>query len=82
MQAGSRSAKASKPMQAVINHAHVESGMRESVMPFVRKSRVVAMKFSEPSNCPIQKSAIETAQRFWPIASPGPASFPTELNVA
>ena len=37
---------------------------------------------SEPSNCPIQKSAIETAQRFWPIASPGPASFPTELSVA
>ncbi len=66
MQAGSRTAKAGNPMQEVMNHAHADSGMRIKLMPFARRSRVVAMKFSDPSNCPTQKMAIEMAHRTCP----------------
>ena len=50
-------------MTEVTNHAHVESGMRAKDIPLVRKSSVVVMKLSEPSNWPMQKMAIESAQR-------------------
>src|SRR6266478_10118922 len=80
--AGRRTAKAKRPMHDVINQAQVEIGRRERVMPLVRRSRVVAMKFNEPSNWPTQKSPIEIAQRFCPQARPGPASLPTALSGA
>src|SRR5271163_363493 len=56
--------------------------MRASDIPLVRRSRVVAMKFRAPSRDAIQKIAIDIAHRFWPIASPGPASPPTALSGA
>src|ERR1700680_1239182 len=62
MQAGSNTENARRPMIEVMNQAHVESGMRASDIPFVRKSRVVVMKFKEPNNCPMQKMAMERAQ--------------------
>src|SRR6267143_3302834 len=69
-------------MHEVMNHAQVQMGMRIRVIPFARKSSVVEMKFSEPSNCPIQNSEIDIAQRFWPHPRPGPASLPTALSGA
>src|SRR5580704_2124026 len=81
-QAGRSTAKAINPMHEVINHAQVEEGMRIKVMPFVRRSNVVAMKFNEPSNCPMQNTAMEMAQRFCPQPRPGPASLPTALRGA
>src|SRR5277367_5319397 len=80
--AGKSTANASNPMHEVMNHAQVDIGMRMSVMPLARKSNVVAMKLSDPSNCPIQKMAMEMTQRFCPQPSPGPASFPTALRGA
>src|ERR1700690_2196507 len=69
-------------MHEVMNHAQVDSGMRMRVMPFARKSKVVAMKFSDPSSCPIQKIAMEITQKFCPQPRPGPASFPIALSGA
>src|SRR5216684_5136353 len=43
MQAGNNTAKASRAMQEVMNHAQVHSGMRIKDMPLARRSRVVAM---------------------------------------
>src|ERR1041385_3902604 len=60
-------------MQEVMNHAQVEIGMRISVMPFARRSKVVVMKFRDPSSCPMQKIPIEHAHSVCPIAWPGPA---------
>src|SRR3974377_593845 len=80
MQAGNNTAKASKAMHEVTNHAHVHSGIRISVMPLARRSRVVAMKFKAPSSDATQKIAIEIPQRLAPHAMPGPASFPTALS--
>ena len=57
MQAGIRTAKAVRPMTEVMNQAHALSGRRISDMPLVRMSRVVVMKFNEPSNWPTQKDA-------------------------
>src|SRR5277367_3933002 len=82
MQAGNKTANASKAITEVTNHAHEQNGMRASDMPLVRRSRVVEMKFSAPNSDAIQKIAIEMAQRFWPMAKPGPASPPTALNGA
>src|SRR5271155_4537483 len=81
-QAGSRAANASNPIEEVINHAHVDIGMRIRVIPLARRSRVVAMKFNDPSNCPTQKTAMAMTQRFCPQPRPGPASFPTALRGA
>src|SRR2546430_115161 len=80
--AGRRTANAKRPIQEVMNQAHVLIGRRERVIPFVRRSNVVAIKFSEPSNWPTQKSPIDIAHKFCPQASPGPASLPTALNGA
>ncbi len=82
MQAGRSTANASSDMHEVMNHAHVHNGMRISVMPFARRSSVVAMKFSEPSSDAIQKIAIEIPQRLAPHAIPGPASLPIALSGA
>ena len=66
-QAGSRTAKASSEIHEVMNHAQVTIGMRERVMPFVRRSKVVAMKFSDQRRDAIQKTKIEIPQRLCPI---------------
>ena len=52
-----------RPITEVMNHAQVENGIRASDMPLVRRSSVVAMKFSDPSSCAMQKSPIEMTQR-------------------
>src|SRR5216683_2874361 len=82
MQAGINTAKAVRPMQDVMNHAHAVRGRRIRLMPFTRRSRVVVMKFKEPSNCPTQKIAIEAAQRTTPRPWPGPDTDPTALSGA
>src|SRR5580700_2070255 len=82
MQAGRRTAKASKLMHEVMNHAQVQSGIRIKVMPLARRSRVVAMKFSAPSNEAAQKMAIDNPQQLAPHCMPGPASLPTALSGA
>src|SRR3954466_10658671 len=82
MQAGSNTANASKEMQEVMNHAQVLSGMRIRVMPLVRRSSVVEMKYSDPSNDAMQKIEIDIAQSVWPVARPGPATPPTALSGA
>src|ERR1700745_774556 len=81
-QAGIRTAKAVRPIQEVMNHAQVLKGRTEILIPLVRMSRVVVMKFKDPSNCPIQKSPMEHAQRTTPLPSPGPATAPTALSGA
>ena len=63
MQAGSKTAKASKAITEVTNHAHELKGMRANDMPFVRRSSVVAMKFNAPRSDPMQKIAIEMAHK-------------------
>ncbi len=61
-QAGRRTANANSEMQEVMNHAQLTIGIRASVIPLVRRSRVVAMKFREPSKDAIQKTKIESPQ--------------------
>src|SRR6266403_384836 len=82
MQAGRSTANASSAMHEVMNQAQVQIGMRMRVMPFARRSRVVEIKLSAPSKDPMQKMAIEIAQRFIPQPIPGPASLPTALKGA
>src|SRR5208282_3655304 len=65
-QVGNSTAKASKPTHALINHPQVDSGSRDSVIPLVRRSKVVTMKFSDPRSDATQKATIESPQRFWP----------------
>jgi hypothetical protein len=66
MQAGIRTAKAVSPMSEVMNQAHALSGSRIRDIPLQRISRVVVMKFKEPSSCPMQKMPMEEAQRTTP----------------
>src|ERR1700685_911806 len=82
MQAGISTANAVSPMTEVMNQAQALSGSRISDMPLVRMSRVVVIKFSEPSNCPTQKIAIQLAHHTTPIPSPGPPTEPIALNGA
>src|SRR5277367_1342046 len=82
MQAGISTAKAVKPMIEVMNQAHALSGSRIRDMPLQRMSRVVVMKFSEPSSWPMQKRPIEVAQRITPQPSPGPPTGPIALSGA
>ena len=70
MHAGSSTENAISPITEVMNQAQVEKGSRESVMPLVRRSSVVAMKLSAPSSWPTQNSAMETAHSVWPSALP------------
>src|SRR5258708_39738086 len=78
--AGSNTAKASNAMQEVINHAQDEIGIRINVIPLVRKSSVVAMKFNAPSRDATQNNAMEIPHKVCPMPRPGPASEPTALN--
>src|SRR5580700_4724370 len=82
MQAGSSTANAVRPMIEVMNQAQVLSGSRIRDMPLQRMSSVVVMKFREPSNWPMQKIAIEVAQRTTPRPSPGPPTEPIALRGA
>src|SRR5580704_14940594 len=82
MQAGISTANAVKPMIDVMNQAQALSGSRISDMPLQRMSRVVVMKFNEPSNWPMQKRQIEVAQRITPQPSPGPPAEPIALSGA
>src|SRR5580658_4980665 len=82
MQAGINTAKAVRPMHDVMNQAQALSGKRHRLMPRVRISSVVVMKFSEPSNWPTQKMAIESAHRTTPVPSPGPPTSPIALSGA
>ena len=82
MQAGIRTANAVRPMIEVMNQAQVLSGRRHMLMPLVRMSSVVVMKFSEPSSWPIQKIAMEAAQRTTPDAFSGSGDGPTALSGA
>src|ERR1700757_1277164 len=82
IQAGISTAKAVNPMQDVMNQAHALSGSRHMLMPRVRMSRVVVMKLSEPSNCPIQKIPMDVAHRITPQPSPGPPTGPNALRGA
>src|ERR1700733_5715269 len=82
MQAGMSTANAVNPMTEVMNQAQAVSGSRIRDMPLQRMSRVVVMKFNEPSNCPTQKRAIDEAQRTTPKPSPGPPTEPMALKGA
>src|SRR5579872_43281 len=82
MQAGINTAKAVRPMQEVTNHPQALSGSRIMLMPLVRMSSVVVMKFREPNNCPTQKMPIEAAHRTTPNPWPGPATEPTAFSGA
>ena len=57
-------------------------GIRARVIPLVRRSSVVAMKFNAPSNEAMQKTKIERAHSVCPNPSPGPVSLPTALSGA
>src|ERR1035437_2906820 len=80
--AGINTANAVSPMHEVTNHAHALSGRRRRRMPLTRRSSVVVMKFSEPSNWPTQNSQMEVAQSTTPRPCPGPATEPTALRGA
>src|SRR5579862_5389078 len=82
MQAGMRTANAVKPITEVMNQAQALRGRRISDMPRVRMSRVVVIKFNDPSNWPMQKMPIAAAQRTTPEPWPGPETEPTALNGA
>src|SRR3984957_4816600 len=82
MQAGISTANAVRPMIEVMNQAQALSGSRISDMPLVRMSSVVVMKFSDPSNCPTQKIAIELAHSTTPMPCPGPPTAPIALSGA
>src|SRR5205823_14746527 len=80
MQAGMSTAKAARPMQEVMNHAQALSGKRHRLMPRVRISSVVAMKFNEPSSWPTKNRAMEVGHRTTPVPPPCPATDPTAVN--
>src|SRR5208282_1574295 len=80
--AGINTANAVRPMHEVMNHAQALSGRRMRLMPLTRRSRVVVMKFKEPSNWPTQNSPMEVAHRTTPEPWPGPATEPTALSGA
>ena len=82
MQAGISTANAVKPITEVMNQPQVLKGSRHRLMPLVRMSRVVVMKFNEPSNWPMQKIPMDAAQRTTPMPSPGPATDPSALRGA
>ena len=82
MQAGISTANAVRPMIEVMNQPQALSGRRIRDMPLQRMSSVVVMKFSEPSNWPMQKIPIEVAQRTTPQPSPGPPTEPIALSGA
>src|SRR5258706_15554949 len=82
MHAGMSTANAVNPITEVMNQAQAVSGRRIRDMPLQRMSRVVVMKFSEPSNWPTQNMAIEVAHRTTPRPWPGPPTEPIALRGA
>src|ERR1700688_2279590 len=82
IQAGINTENAVSPMQEVMNQAHALSGSRMRLIPLTRRSSVVVMKFKEPSNWPIQNSAIEIIQRTTPRPWPGPDVEPIAFSGA
>src|ERR1700751_2095794 len=82
MQAGISTENAVRPMQEVMNHAHALSGSRIRLIPLTRRSSVVLIKFNEPSNWPMQNSAIEIIHRTTPNPWPGPDAEPIEFKGA
>src|SRR6266849_4056762 len=82
MQAGISTENAVRPMQEVMNQAHALIGSRMRLIPLTRRSSVVVMKFSEPSNWPIQNSAIEVIHRTTPKPWPGPDDGPIAFSGA
>src|SRR5271169_3037943 len=82
MQAGISTANAVRPITEVMNHAQALSGRRHILMPLVRMSSVVVMKFKEPNNWPTQKMPIDAAQRTPPTPPPGPPTVPTARSGA
>src|SRR5208282_5841838 len=82
MQAGISTANAVSPMIEVMNHPHTVSGRRHMLIPLVRISSVVVMKFSEPNNCPTQNKPMAIAQRMTPDPCPGPPAAPIAFNGA
>src|SRR6202049_4260004 len=80
--AGINTANAVRPMHEVMNHAQAVSGRRIRLIPLTRRSSVVVMKFSAPSNWQTQNSAMEVIHRTPPAPWPGPATAPTELSGA
>src|ERR1700751_4821131 len=82
MHAGISTANAVNPIIDVINQPQVVIGNRHRLMPLVRMSSVVVMKFNDPSNCPTQKIPIDVAHNTTPVPSPGPPTAPTALSGA
>src|SRR5207249_12120686 len=82
MQAGMSTAKAARPMQEVMNHAQALSGRRHRLMPRVRISSVVEMKFNAPSSWPTQNRAMEVDNRTTPVTSTGQDTDQTAISGA
>src|SRR5882757_8617504 len=82
MQAGIRTENAVSPMHEVMNHAQALSGSLIKLMPLTLRSSVVVMKFSDPSNCPMQNRAIEVIHRTTPKPWPGPDAEPIAFSGA
>src|SRR5437588_2549817 len=76
----SKTGNESSASTAVVNHAQQVNGIRIKDMPRVRMFSSVVMKFSAPSNEPMQKIAMLMIQRFTPAPCPGPATFPSALK--
>src|SRR5579872_3820685 len=82
MHAGIKTANAVNPMDEVMNQAQALSGNRIKLMPLVRRSRVVVMKFNDPSSWPTQNKAIDVIHRTTPNPWPGPEIEPTAFSGA
>src|SRR5258708_34207268 len=65
-QAARRMLKISEPKIAVRNHAHAGRGMRGRVIPFVRRSMAVTLKFNALNSDATQKSDTLTTHNFKP----------------
>ena len=50
------------------------------VIPSVRMSVVVVMKFKAPSRAATQKMAMLRIHKVWPVPNPGPAISPNALR--
>ena len=80
MPAANNTPKASRPRMAVTNQDHTVRGIRMRVIPSVRMSMVVVMKFKAPSKAATQKMAMLTIHKVWPVPNPGPAISPNALR--
>ena len=78
MPPASNTPKANRPITAVVNQPHTVNGMRIKVMPAVRISSVVTMKFSALRTEARQKMAIEAIHKSWPM--PAEVASASALN--